>query len=137
MNWSVEFGGSPHDVTVTASGEALADDFRPLFNALCHDARFESGMLILLDLTAIDLELAPQASMAELGNQLASLSDRCEGCALAIVCEAPLEFSLLRAADLGSAAGWMRVWVACSADEATTWLESQLALRAAEPAGAA
>ena len=48
MDWLFEFDRAPHDVTVTATGQALAVEFGQLFEALCADERFAPGMLILL-----------------------------------------------------------------------------------------
>ena len=129
MNWHFEFDCSPHDVTIAASGQALATEFRQLFETLCADARFEPGMLILLDLRDVDLDLVPQMELERVSEGLGALQERCEGCALAIVCTPPLAASLVRGAHVGGHAHWMRVWVACTTDEAITWLESQLALR--------
>ena len=68
--------------------------------------------------------------LARVSEGLGALRERCEGCALAIVCTPPLAASLIRGADVGRHAQWMQVWVSCTVDEAITWLESQLALRA-------
>ena len=130
MDWLFEFDRAPHDVTVTATGQALATEFGQLFEALCADERFEPGMLILLDLRNVDLNRVPQMELGKVSEGLGTLRDRCEGCALAIVCTQPLTASLIRSADVGRHAHWMQVWVANTVDEAITWLESQLALRA-------
>ena len=130
MDWLFEFDRAPHDVTVTATGQALATEFGQLFEALCADERFEPGMLILLDLRNVDLNRVPQMELGKVSEGLGTLRDRCEGCALAIVCTQPLTASLIRSADVGGHAHWMQVWVANTVDEAITWLESQLALRA-------
>ena len=130
MDWVFEFDQSPHDVTVTATGQSLATEFDQLFESLCADEWFESGMLILLDLRNVDLDRVPQMELAKVSEGLVALREKCEGCALAIVATQPLAASMIRRADLGVAANWMRVWVACTVDEAATWLKSQLALRA-------
>ena len=130
MDWLFEFDRVPHDVTVTATGQALAVEFGQLFEALCADERFEPGMLILLDLRNVDLDLVPQMELGRVSEGLGALRERCEDCALAIVCTPPLAASLIRGADIGGHAHWMQVWVSCTVDEAITWLESQLALRA-------
>ena len=130
MDWLFEFDRAPHDVTVTATGQALASEFGRLFEALCADERFEPGMLILLDLRNVDLDLVPQMELARVSEGLGALRERCEGCALAVVCAPPLAASLIRGADMGRHAQWMQVWVSCTVGEAITWLESQLALRA-------
>jgi hypothetical protein len=125
MEYAFEFGGSPQDVTVTASGEARVPDFKQLYEALCDEPRFEPGMLILLDLCDVDMSTIPRMEAAEIGIGLAELQDRCEGCALAVVARDPLT----TAAELDESTDRVDVWVACSRNEALTWLESQSALR--------
>jgi hypothetical protein len=129
VDWVIEFDQSPHDVTLTATGQALATEFDQLFEALCAEKRFEPGMLILLDLRNVDLDRVPQMELGRVSDRLAALRENCDGCALAIVATQPLVASMIRGADFGGHADWMRVWVACTVDEAVTWLESQLALR--------
>lgn len=129
MNWTVEFDQAPHDVTVTADGQARASEFGRLFEELCLDERFKPGMLILLDLSNVDMDLVPQASVGRSFNGLAALRDRCDGCALAIVCTTPLASSLMRAGDMGESVPWMNVWRALTADEAAAWLRTQAAFR--------
>jgi hypothetical protein len=130
MDYTLEFGGFPQDVTVTASGEARVPDFKHLYEALCEEPRFEAGMLILLDLCEVDMSTIPRMDAGEIGSSLAELQDRCEGCALAVVARDPLTTALTRAAELDESADRVDVWIACSPGEALTWLESQLALRA-------
>jgi hypothetical protein len=128
VRWVIDFDRSGHAVAVTATGRALAAEFNRLFEELCFDERFEPPMLILLDLRELDMDPVPQSGMIEFAEELDALRDRCEGCALAIVCTSPLESSLMRSADIGRRAAWMRVWVAASIEEATAWLASQRAL---------
>lgn len=130
MEYRFEFGGSPQDVAVIASGMASVSEFSRLYENLCDQSQFEPGMLILLDLTDVDMSAIPLGEAPEIGRGLAEFRDHCEGCIMALVCRDPLTTVLTRAAEIGGTADWINVWVACSRDEATTWLESQLALRA-------
>jgi hypothetical protein len=129
MEYRFEFGGSPQDVAVIASGVASVSDFGRLYENLCDQSRFEPGMLILLDLTEVDMSAIPLSEAPDIGRGLAEFRDRCDGCAMAVVCRDPLTSVLTRAGDIGGT-DWIDVWVACSRDEASTWLQSQLALRA-------
>lgn len=97
MDWVFEFDQSPHDVTVTATGQSLATEFDQLFESLCADERFEPGMLILLDLRNLDLDRVPQMELAKVSEGLVALREKCEGCALAIVATQPLAASMIRA----------------------------------------
>ena len=129
MEYRFEFGGSPQDVTVIASGAASVPGFRRLYESLCDQSQFEPGMLILLDLTEVDMSAIPLSEAPEIGRGLAEFRDRCEGCAMAVVCRDPLTTVLTRAGFDGMA-DWIDVWVASSRDEASSWLGSQLSLRA-------
>ena len=129
MEYRFEFGGAPQDVTVIASGVASVREFRRLYESLCDQSQFEPGMLILLDLTEVDMSAIPLSEAPEIGRGLAEFQDRCEGCAMAVVCRDPLTTVLTRAGFDGTA-DWIDVWVASSRDEASSWLGSQHSLRA-------
>jgi hypothetical protein len=129
MEYRFEFGGSPQDVTVIASGVASVSGFSRLYESLCDQSRFEPGMLILLDMSEVDISAITPNEEREIGRGLAELRDRCEGCAVAVVCRDPLATALTRA-GVGGTADWIDVWVACSREEASAWLENQLSLRA-------
>ena len=130
MEYRFEFAGSPQDVTVIASGAASVSGFGRLFENLCGQLRFEPGMLILLDLVKTDMSAIPLSEAPEIGRGLAEFRDRCEGCAMAVVCD-PLTAVLMRegvgGAQTGSTSGWL------VSDEASVWLESQRALRTGTP----
>lgn len=129
MEYTIEFGGTPQDVTVRASGLARVSGFRHLYEALFADERFTPGMLVLLDLTELDLAEIPGNGAGEIGRALGEFRERCEGCALAVVCTDPLASALIRRSRLGEDAPGVDVWIACSLEEARAWLESELALR--------
>jgi hypothetical protein len=129
MEYRFEFDGSPQAVSVIASGVASVSDFRRLFESLCDQTRFEPGMLILLEMTEVDMSVIPLSEAAEIGRGLAEFEDRCEGCAMAVVCRDPLTTALTRA-GLAGTPDWINIWVACSRAEASAWLESQRSLRA-------
>ena len=129
MEYRFEFGGSPQDVTVIASGVASVSGFSRLYESLCDQSRFEPVMLILLDLTEVDMSAIPLSEAPEIGRGLAEFQDRCEGCATAVLCRDPLASVLMRA-GVGGTADWIDVGVACSREEASAWLENQLSLRA-------
>ena len=132
MEYRFEFAGSPQDVTVIASGAASVSGFGRLFENLCGQLRFEPGMLILLDLVETDMSAIPLSEAPGIGRGLAEFRDRCEGCAMAVVCRDPLTAVLMRE-GVGGGADWIDIWVACSRDEASAWLESQRALRTGTP----
>lgn len=130
MGCSLEFGGWPEDVVVTATGVARVPEFRELYDQLCADTRFRPGIRILLDLCGVDMSLIPLMDAPDIGHSLAEFADQCEGCAIAVLAKDPLTAVLIRAAELGDGLRRASVWIACSRSEASTWLESQVALSA-------
>ena len=133
MDYAFEFGGFPQDVTITASGYARVSHFRELFKALCDQPSFEAGMRVLLDLCDVDMSEVPRMDAPEIGRSLAEFQERCEGCSIAVVTRDPLTAVLTRAAEFSLSAEQVGVWVACTREEALTWLEAQTALHAERP----
>jgi hypothetical protein len=54
MDFTIEFGGDPQDVTITLSGVASPEGFLRFNDARLSDQRFREGLLILLDASALD-----------------------------------------------------------------------------------
>lgn len=54
MEYEIEFGGDPQDVTITLSGVAEVVDFLRLNAALGGDARYRRGLVLLVDVTRLD-----------------------------------------------------------------------------------
>jgi hypothetical protein len=54
VEYSIEFGGDPQDVTITMSGTADIDCFRRVTAELVADPRFRAGMAILVDHSDLD-----------------------------------------------------------------------------------
>jgi hypothetical protein len=125
---SIEFGGTPQDVTVTVTGLADAEGLVGLVRDLVSSPQFRPGMLMLEDVTAIDASRAPPFGLrwkgsSKLGEQIGPLK-------LAIVVPSPVTF------------GYARVWEAYVDDRtaigtrmfysrAVEWLEAKRAARLA------
>ncbi|HEY8107744.1 MAG TPA: hypothetical protein VIC70_03515 [Gaiellaceae bacterium] len=54
MDYAIEFGGDPQDVTITLSGVATPVDFRSFIEARVLDPRFRTDMVILVDASRLD-----------------------------------------------------------------------------------
>ena len=54
MDFTIEFGGDPQDVTIALSGVATPEDFRHFNEARLSDERFRKGLVILLDASYLD-----------------------------------------------------------------------------------
>jgi hypothetical protein len=128
MEYAFEFGGFPHDVTITASGHARVSEFRQLFEELCDEPSFEAGMRVLLDLCEIDMSAIPLMEASKIGFSLAEFQDRCEGCSIAVVSRDPLTSVLTRAAEVRETVQQVDVWFALTREEARERLLLQIAL---------
>ena len=131
MEHTIEFGGSPQDVTVTASGMASVGQLSRMLSQLCEEPAFEAGMRILLDFTHLDMSAIPRMDAAQVSRALAALQDRCAGCSIAVIAHEPLTAALLRAAEFRETVEQVDVWFAITREEALAWLELQTAKRAA------
>jgi SpoIIAA-like len=54
VEFAIEFGGDPQDLTITMSGRADVDAFRRVTEELLADPRYRAGMAILVDHSALD-----------------------------------------------------------------------------------
>jgi hypothetical protein len=54
MEFTIEFGGDPQDVTITLAGVATPESFRRFNEARLSDERFRKGLVILLDASSLD-----------------------------------------------------------------------------------
>ena len=54
MEYTIEFGGEPQDLTVTLSGPADPAAFREYNDRIVSDPRFRAGLAILIDVSSLD-----------------------------------------------------------------------------------
>ena len=72
MEFSIEFGGDPQDVTITASGDGDLAGFASMNERLLADPRFKAGLSYLIDMSELEVaELPPYdvEQIAEVGNE--------------------------------------------------------------------
>ena len=65
MEFAVEFGGEPQDVTVTASGVADVAGLRELVRTLAADERYRPGLLLLYQFSELDLSQLSDDELAQ------------------------------------------------------------------------
>lgn len=124
MRYSIEFGGDPQDVTITASGPATRLEFKLLYEDLAEDRRFHPPMRVLLDFTQLDTADLPARDAAEIGEALADLEDRYRASRLAVVVADPGTFGLTQGAEIAAGFEQIAVTVVYSREEALDWLAS-------------
>jgi hypothetical protein len=120
VNYSIEFGGVPQDVTITTFGMADADGLIGFVRDLVANPRFRPGMLILVDHMSIDAskltgaDVRAQAGVVKLGPSK-----------VAIVVPTPLTFGYARMYEHHAAETQLHSRVFYSRRDALAWLESE------------
>lgn len=125
MEFTIEFGAGPQDVTVTTFGIADVDGSRRLYAALASDPRYRAGMLILADHSALEMSRLTDLDLERIAAVISESDWNLPPRAVAIVAS-NLE-AHVRAretvAHLGGSRSNRRVF--SSRDEALAWLGGQ------------
>ena len=125
MEYTIEFGGTPQDVTITTTGLADAKGLVGLVRDLVSSPRFRPGMLILEDYTAIDASQVTSSDLRAQANAVIGLSDQIGPSKVAIVVPSPVTFGFSRMWEAyvdGRTAVESRVFY--SRADGLEWLES-------------
>lgn len=121
----IEFGGDPHDVTITLSGRATLEGFQRFNDERLSDERFRTGLLILLDASALDTSEMSESMFQLAVEPMVERERLYPPLALAIVAPDAQTFkdAVLTRAHLGGSSS--RRGVFASREEAVAWLEEQ------------
>ena len=122
MEYSIEFGGAPQDVTVTTSGIGEAAVFVQFVEELVSDPRFQPGMAILVDHSALDTRALFAPDMRVIANEVLSRDDQIGTSLVAIVAPAALTFGLARMWKAYTQAARLRSRIFYLRDDAIAWL---------------
>jgi hypothetical protein len=125
VEFTIEFGGFPQDVTIVVSGSALPLDFVHLARALGADPRARAGMAMLVDLSALDASSIDADLMLEGAEPIVARDWAQPPLAVALVAPSdPLfEAATLWRAHLGGARSRREVFR--TREAALAWLEKQ------------
>jgi hypothetical protein len=96
VEYSIEFGGDPQDVTITCSGRADIDGIKRLNEQLVSDFRFRPGMAMLVDSSALDTGRFSDGEMQEMTERVLERDWEFPPRAIAVVLPAPLTRELDR-----------------------------------------
>ena len=96
MKYTIEFGGTPQDVTITTAGLADAKGLVGLVRDLVSSPRFRPGMLILEDNMAIDASKLTSLDLRAQADTVIELSDRIGPSKAAIIVPSPVTFGYVR-----------------------------------------
>jgi hypothetical protein len=66
MQFSIEFGGDPQDVTITATGAAEPAAFEQMNERLLADPRFRPGLSYLVDFSDLDAADLPHSDVEQI-----------------------------------------------------------------------
>lgn len=127
MRYSIEFGGSSRDVTITTSGLADADGLIGFVRDLVASPRFRPGMSILVDHMSIDASRLTGADVRAQANVVVQLAEQLGPSKVAIVVPTPLTFGYARMYEHHAAEAQLESRVFYSRRDALAWLESNRA----------
>lgn len=124
MEWTIEFGGMPQDVTITTSGPASAEGLLGFVRDLVADRRFRPGMSILVDHLAVDPTPLTGADIRAQAQLVVELDELLGPCHVAIVVPNALAFGYARMYELHAAETQIHSHVFYSRAEGERWLET-------------
>jgi hypothetical protein len=125
VEYTIEFGGEPQDVTIRTSGRADAAGLIGFVRDLVADRRYQPGMTILVDHRALDASTLTAADVRALADAVLQLDDRIGASKVAIVVPNPLTYGFARMYELQAEAAQVRSRVFYGLDDALTWLPAQ------------
>jgi hypothetical protein len=121
MEFAVEFGGEPQDVTVTASGIADVAGLREIVTTVAGDERYRAGLLVLYELSGLDMSGISDDELERVTETVMERDWRSQPRAVALVVgERAVEITRLGIAHLGGSRSRRRVFT--SYDDAVAWL---------------
>ena len=125
MEFKIEFGGEPQDVTVTLSGVADLIGFRRYNEEFSSDPRFRAGMLILVDASALDSSQLSSEHLEAASQQMSERDWIHPPRAIAIVAPDPRTFDDFGAARAHQGGSRSRRRVFAAREPAVSWLDEQ------------
>jgi hypothetical protein len=124
VEFVIEFGGSPQDLTITASGIADVTGYLRMYSALTADPRFRPGFKILVEQPDLDMTQCSDADVEQIAASLAARDWNYPPRAVAVVVSATsVEGARLGTLHLGGTKSGRRLFE--SRDEALAWLAEQ------------
>jgi hypothetical protein len=122
VQYEIEFGDAPHDVTVTTSGSANVNGLIGFVTDLVADPRYRPGMCILVDHTALDARSLRTADIQALADTVVRLDNEIGASRVAIVVPNALTFGFARMYELRASRAQVRSRVFYSRADALAWL---------------
>ena len=124
MDFAIDYGGSPQDVTITAFGVADVTGYLRMCAALTADERFRPGMRILVEQPDLDMTHCTDADVEQIAASLAARDWNYPPRAVAVVVsEKSAEGARLGVLHLGGTQSKRRLFD--SREDALAWLGEQ------------
>ena len=134
MDWTVEFGGGPADVTVKTSGDATVLGFETLNRELATDPRFASGSTVLVDNSELDYSTLSTNDMERIARSANRLGEEIAGLFVAILAPAGLAYGRTRQFEAFASQAPQQFMTFTDRDDALEWLRGVKELRGDAPA---
>jgi hypothetical protein len=125
MDYTIEFGGTPQDVTVATSGTATVDGIKGYLEDLVSDPRYRPGMVILMDHTRLDVSSLTANDMRAIASFAVYLGNRLGNPLIAHVSPTPSAFGVTRMTRTYAEEAASRSRVFYTRDAALAWLEEE------------
>lgn len=125
VKYTIEFGGTPQDVTITTSGLGSGNGLVDFVEELVASPLFRPGMRILVDHLSLDPTPICAADVRAQAETVIRLNEWIGASTVAIVVPTPLAFGFARMYELHAAPAQVQSRVFYSRSDALTWLESQ------------
>jgi hypothetical protein len=125
MNYSLDFGGSPQDLTMTLAGAVDAPSIRTFIEEMMAHPEYRPGMLILVDLSELDTSTITQEQYEGLGDAISGRDHRFPAKGIAIVApdDRTYDDAVRHRAYVGGSKSGREVFH--SRADATAWLAQQ------------
>ena len=125
MEYTIEFSGSPQDVTITTSGPASRAGLVGFVQDLVDDPRYRPGMFVLVDHLALDASTITGDDMRAQAERVINLEEELGPCKLAIVVPTPLAFGYARMYELHTAETQIHSRVVYTRTDGLAWLDAK------------
>jgi hypothetical protein len=122
MEYVINFIPRREAVIITTCGPASVDRFRHLNQTLVDDPRFQPGMPILIDHTALDATALTATDIRAVGEFVATIGKRIGASSIAVVVPDRLTFGFVRMGELIANQPQLNLKTFYSLDKAVAWL---------------
>ena len=129
MDWTVEFGRGPADVTVKTSGDATVLGFETLNRELATDERFAARSTVLVDNSELDYSALSTNDMERIARSANLLGKEVAGLFVAILAPPGLAYGRTRQFEAFASQSPQQFMTFTDRGEALEWLRQVKLLR--------